>query len=249
MLLEKIQNFLKLQNFEFINLELVDSTMNEAKKQLKNNNLCILANQQTNGVGRRGSKWISAKGNIYLSFLINYDLGYKKHFIFNAAATNTVCEVIDFFCKTETKIKWPNDILINNYKVSGIISELFKKNTQTYIVLGIGINFDSSPKINNYPTTYIKNYIKNIDKYYLIYQLTKIFFKQYEYILNDKHNDIINLYKTKLLHLGKNINIEQENNIISNIFFEDINLDGSILANINGLKKNIYSARIKNDSK
>ena len=66
---ENIKNFLNHKNFEYFDFETVDSTMEEAKKHLKNKNLCIVAYEQTKGVGRRGKEWISPKGNIYMSFL------------------------------------------------------------------------------------------------------------------------------------------------------------------------------------
>ena len=249
MKLEVIKNFLNLKNFEYLHYDIVDSTMEEVKRKLNNKNLCIVANQQTQGIGRRGNAWISPKGNIYMSFLINYDLDYKNHFIYNAAITNSVCSLVDYFCKIETNIKWPNDILINNSKVSGIMSELFKKESQTYIILGVGINFASSPVINNYPTTNIKNYAKNISKNHTIYKLINFFFDQYADIKSNNYDKIILSYKSKLFHLGKNVNIEEENNKKTNILFEDINLDGSIVANINGVRKKIYSGRIINDIK
>ena len=65
----KIKKFLLQDNFTLVHLETVESTMKEIKKYTGSKNICMIADQQTAGIGRRGNKWISPKGNIYLSFL------------------------------------------------------------------------------------------------------------------------------------------------------------------------------------
>ena len=244
----KIKKLLYSNNFEFYYFQKVDSTMKLAKKKLNNRNLCVLADEQLNGLGRRGNKWISKKGNLYLSYLINYDLSIQNHFIYNAAITNSVCELIDSCCNVTSSIKWPNDILVNKSKISGIMSELYKKNKQTFIIIGVGINIESSPKITNYSTTYTKIFNKHCDRNYIAYKLTEYFINQYKNILSKKYENIILLYKNKLLNLGESIKIKEDNNKISSFIFEDINIDGSILANIDGVRKNIYSGRIQSDN-
>ena len=212
MKIENIKKLLNTKNFDFYNYKKVGSTMIEAKKKFNNKNLCILADEQINGKGRRGRKWISEKGNLYLSFLINYPLDIKYHFIFNAAITNSVCELIDHCCNVRSMIKWPNDILINNSKISGIISELYIKNKQKFIILGVGINIETSPEINNYPTVHSKIYNKINDRNYFAYKLIEIFFKQYNFILSGDFSNIVKYYKKKLLFLREIIMIEDDNN-------------------------------------
>ncbi|MDC3157836.1 hypothetical protein OA544_01965 [Candidatus Pelagibacter sp.] len=56
------------------------------------------------------------------------------------------------------QIKKPNDILVNKKKVCGILQETIFKHNRKYLIVGIGINVSSSPKINNYPTTFLNNY-------------------------------------------------------------------------------------------
>ena len=247
MLIKEIKNYFDTKNFDFFYYNSVNSTMEIAKKKLRKKNLCIVSNMQTNGIGRRGSKWISPEGNLYLSYLIKYNLEIKNHFIFTAAIASSVCELVKKVCKVDSFIKWPNDIIINNSKISGIISELYSNNNQNYIILGVGINIISSPKVDDYKTAYTAFYNKKINKENLILNLSKIFFNKYDLILCEDYKKIILNYKKHLKHLGKIINIELNNNI-SPILFEDINYDGSILANINGINKNIYSARILDDS-
>ena len=74
MLFKEIKNYFYSKNFDFFNFDSVNSTMEISKKKLKKKNLCIVANTQTNGIGRRGNKWISTEGNLHLSYLIKYNL-------------------------------------------------------------------------------------------------------------------------------------------------------------------------------
>ena len=68
--------------------------------------------------------------------------------------------------KEKIKIKQPNDILIDNKKICGILIESIKYKKNLYLVIGIGLNLISSPKIINYNTTFLNKYVKNkIDKF------------------------------------------------------------------------------------
>ena len=63
--------------------------------------------------------------------------------------------------KKKIKIKQPNDILIDNKKICGILIESIKYKKNLYLVIGIGLNLISSPKIKNYITTFLQRYVKN----------------------------------------------------------------------------------------
>ena len=76
----KIEKFLTKKNISLIHLETVGSTMQDIKKYIRDKNICMIADEQKSGIGRRGNKWISPKGNIYLSFL--FDLIYQSKIIF-----------------------------------------------------------------------------------------------------------------------------------------------------------------------
>jgi len=240
---EYIKKILQKNNVIFLHLSSVNSTMQEIKKIRKNKNIFLIADEQKNGIGRRGNSWESPPGNIYFSISLKYDLNLKDHFIYNAAIVLSIVNVLNTISNDDIKIKWPNDILINFKKISGVMSEIYQKNQINYINIGVGINFISSPKLNEYKTTHVYEINNTIDKNKLIYDIVKNFFSQINLIHNEKFDIIINDFKSKLLYLGKKINLEHENKSKISGIFEDINNDGSILLNINGLKHNIYSAR------
>ena len=131
---------------------------------IKNNistNGIVSAEIQTNGRGRYGNKWISKKGNIFLSFykkiklqrdIIKYQykvLKIVKNFLIKKGLK-----------EQNIQIKDPNDILINNKKVCGILVESYKNNKSLFVIAGIGLNLVSSPNLKKYKTTFLNKYLK-----------------------------------------------------------------------------------------
>jgi len=240
--LKDINYLLNKHNFDFHFFNSVESTMSEVKKIKFNKNICLFANEQTRGFGRRGSKWESPKGNVYISLLSVNDLESKYHFLNNAYTINTICDVIEGICNLKTEIKWPNDILIDNKKISGIISETYIKDSLNLINTGIGINIISSPVLNDYETTNINQYnrITNID---FTYKLMEKYLRYIKLKIN-KPEIILKNYKSRLKFLGKKIKLELNNNNLKEGVFHDLNQDGSILFKQNSKFENIYNARI-----
>ncbi|WP_440679310.1 biotin--[acetyl-CoA-carboxylase] ligase [Candidatus Pelagibacter sp. HIMB1517] len=131
---------------------------------IKNNistNGIVSAEIQTNGRGRYGNKWISKKGNIFLSFykkiklqrdIIKYQykvLKIVKNFLIKKGLK-----------EQNIQIKDPNDILINNKKICGILVESYKNNKSLFVIAGIGLNLASSPNLKKYRTTFLNKYLK-----------------------------------------------------------------------------------------
>ena len=65
------------------------------------------------------------------------------------------------FTKKKINIKQPNDILVDNKKICGILVEGIKYKKNLYLIVGIGLNLITSPKIKNYSTTFLQRYVKN----------------------------------------------------------------------------------------
>ena len=243
MSLGKIKNLFDKNNFDFYFMESVDSTMSEIKKLSVKRNICVMANEQKKGFGRRGTIWESPKNNVYISILSKNILPIENHFLNNAFITNMICNVIENICNIKTQIKWPNDILINKEKISGIISEIFNINNDKYINTGFGVNIVSSPKIENYPTTNINKYNKEIDNFNFAYQIIEEYFSNFNQLHNNNEK-IMTEYKSRLLYLGDNINLKIDEQNIKQGIFHNLNPDGSIILNNNFKFENIYNARI-----
>ena len=167
----KIFNFKKVKSTNDTAIRLIKSGINSG---------LVSTNIQTKGKGQRGNKWISKKGNLFISifFKINRNLSLKKITIINLSILK---KIISSQITEKIHIKLPNDILIYKKKVSGILQEIMYKNNNKYLIVGIGINIISSPNIINYPTTYLNKYrIKKINKISMINIIKINFEKKYK---------------------------------------------------------------------
>ena len=163
MTLKKIKEIIKENKYEFIHTKSTPSTMINVKNflNIENKNCIVLSDQQTAGKGRRGNLWHSPKGNIYCSISFNNSLDLKNHFLYSILAVVSIKMALEKFNAKNIKFKWPNDIFFENKKFSGVILETHKIiNDKTYMIVGIGINIDSCPKVLEYPTTYVKSFCK-----------------------------------------------------------------------------------------
>ena len=170
---------MKLKKFKF---NKVKSTNNTAIRLIKNGNDygVVSSETQSDGKGQRGNKWISKKGNLFISifFKINSKISIKKITNLNLLILK---KIISNQVKQNIKVKLPNDILINKKKVCGILQEIIYENEHKYLIVGIGINIINSPKILKYPTTYLNSYNKKkIDKIKLINKIKLYFEKKYK---------------------------------------------------------------------
>lgn len=123
------------------------STNDEALEILSNapSELCIMAVTQTGGRGRlNGRVWVSHHKNFHASFIINLKkvgISESNSQMITHVALRSLHSVIQKNFNIKTEIKFPNDILVNDKKLSGVLSEV----SYPYAVVGIGINTHSSP--------------------------------------------------------------------------------------------------------
>jgi len=165
--------------FKILKFKKVKSTNNTALKTIKNTNIkygMITSETQNNGRGQYGKKWISYKGNIFVSLffdLENLNISLKKLTKLNCLL---VRKLLSIYYKKEIIFKKPNDLLIDKKKICGILQETITKFDKKYLIVGIGINLIKSPIIKNYPTTSLYELIrKKISKNKIENNLKKIF--------------------------------------------------------------------------
>ena len=118
--------------------------------------LWITAKRQSLGKGRRGREWVSKPGNLFCTGLFPHKGALASAAQLSFAAALAVHDTVAHFRPdADTKIKWPNDVLMNGAKISGILLESGTTNEQLWVAVGIGINIGSAPEDTPYPTTYL----------------------------------------------------------------------------------------------
>jgi len=145
--------------FRLIAYQTIGSTNDEAKRLARDGaaeGLIVCAQQQTTGRGRRGRAWLSPPGNLYSSTLLRpqcraataAQLGF-------VAALGMAGAIGELASHVALSCKWPNDLLANGKKVSGILleTEMITGDRPDFVVLGVGVNLASSPSGTLYPAT------------------------------------------------------------------------------------------------
>ncbi len=110
----------------------------------------ITALAQSAGRGRYRRTWVSHHGNLYASFI--YKTSERDPRLSYAVAVAIAETLISFGLKPQ--IKWPNDVLIDGKKISGVLIEY----AQNFVIVGIGINIETCPTVKEYQTTKVKKY-------------------------------------------------------------------------------------------
>lgn len=196
--------------------ERVDSTNTFAKKILMEGESypdIIIANEQEQGRGRLGREFYSPKGTgIYCSFILDPFIKIENSILVTVAASVAVSRAIEKVTKKDTRIKWINDIYIDDKKVCGILTEAvtdFETGIIGKIILGIGINFNTPSEsfpdeITDRASSVFMDDTFGVTRNQLIAQLII----EIDECMNDIENDeIIRYYRNKSLVLGKMLEI------------------------------------------
>ena len=134
---------MKLKKFNF---KIINSTNDCAFQIIKNTNNksgIVIAEKQKKGRGQYGKKWISCKGNLFVS--IFFQVNMVQFSLKNLTKINCllVKKLLSNFYKDKISIKKPNDLLINNMKISGILQETLSKSGETFIPMFHKFNIKS----------------------------------------------------------------------------------------------------------
>lgn len=133
-----------------IKFEVLDSTNNYVAKALKSGkygvNDVILAGFQTEGRGQRGNIWQGEFGkNLTFSFaILSNFIQLDGQFTVSKAISVGIAKYLEQATNCKVSVKWPNDILLNNQKISGILLESTIVDRIRYIIIGIGLNVNQT---------------------------------------------------------------------------------------------------------
>ncbi len=155
----------------------VKSTNDLALRLIKKKNTkptIIVSEKQTSGRGTMGKKWVSKKGNLFISIFFEIN---QMRIDFNEFAILNAYLLKDIFTKkfsNKIKIKWPNDLLFEKKKICGILQETVINMKKKYLIVGIGINTNLDVKNTSFSSTSLRSITKkNIDNKKLFIMIKK----------------------------------------------------------------------------
>ncbi len=208
----------EMPQYTIVTLDEVPSTNSYVLENMPylDNGTIIYTSNQTAGRGRYNRHWVCDEtDNIYMSFVLkpvnikNYPFPNLTQYL-----TVCVCKILERDFNLAPVIKWPNDILVNNCKISGILAETgMKNNTVQGIALGLGLNVnmgkETLEKIDQKATSLSVLTGRNYNSEKIVRNICDEFFNNYSSFVEKGFNYIKDEYLKRCFFLGKNITISE----------------------------------------
>ncbi len=158
-----MNKFFLNKKLHFDSLNSTNETLKQLSKKIElQNGFYITADYQKSGKCQNHDKWDSnPKENLLISIFLNLDLNIKNSFMLNQLASLSILDTLSKFLEQKIEIKWPNDVYVDNKKISGIlINNIVKGGIINSSVIGIGINVNQT----NFNKKYIATSMKLLSK-------------------------------------------------------------------------------------
>lgn len=202
-------------------LSQIDSTNEEIRRNLTlPEGTVIIADLQTHGRGRQGRSWHSESGTgLYLSTLLKPNLSPENLSLLSLMAGVATATAIQKQASAEVKLKWPNDILINEKKIAGILCE-YIPTTPSSVIVGIGVNINQSnfpPDLQDIATSIKLETGNSINRSDLVLSLIENLDCEYEELLKEKGNTLIEKWVKNTDMLDKTVTVFQKGKSLTGI--------------------------------
>ena len=208
------------------------STMDVARDEARKGTdagTVVIAGEQTSGRGRMNRTWLSPKGNLAFSIVLYPEVSYLPFLVIIAALA--VAHSIERATGLRTLIKWPNDILIRQKKVGGILVESeVKRNKVLYAIVGIGINVEVNPALGESAPVLSTCLKDEIGGNILRTSLIKTILREMErlYLTLPDGKPLLQEWRDRLTTLGKTVSVYSDGTEIKGIA-ESVDANGALL--------------------
>ncbi|MDX1975455.1 MAG: biotin--[acetyl-CoA-carboxylase] ligase [Rickettsiales bacterium] len=241
-----------LNDYHLLSFDSLDSTNEEAKRLAKaggSHGAVIWAKEQTAGKGRLGRQWISSNGNLFVSVLLQPEKPLQQCAELSFVAALAVIEALAPLLPKDQVLtcKWPNDILLNDRKLGGILLESFRAGDAhcSWAVVGVGVNVDSFPAKTEFPASCLKDAgVELVSAKIILSRFIHHFIESYN-LWNQK--GFAPIRKSWLQHawrMGKTVVAKLPDGTIEGIA-EEMDAHGSLVLKLpNGRKQHILAADI-----
>lgn len=220
----------------------LDSTMDTAKELARQgapHMSVIIAGEQARGRGRLNRHWISSEGGLWFTVILRPALPPPFAFKVNFAASLCLARTLEAVCGIkEAGVKWPNDILYQDKKLAGLLSEMETQGDMlSFVTVGIGLNVNNHPE-HQEPNAVSVNRIVGtpVSRQAILSE----FLDRFETLLTSIHEtDIIELWKQKTSTIGRHVSIETPGAVTQGLAI-DVDTSGALIVQqADGEKKSI----------
>ena len=231
----------------------IGSTNDECKKLAEEgakHGTLVVAEKQTKGKGRRGRSWESPKGTgIWMTLLLRPDIEPYNSSGLTLVTAMAINKAVQEITGLDAKIKWPNDIVVNGKKVTGILTEMSAQPEMiNYIVIGIGINVNTEEFPEDIAKTASSLKIesgKTIKRSSIIALFGKYFEQYYaKYIKTQDMSLLIDEYNKELINVDRQIKVLAKENSYTGIA-KGINRHGELIVETENKElKNVVAGEV-----
>ncbi|KAA0259239.1 biotin--[acetyl-CoA-carboxylase] ligase [Deferribacter autotrophicus] len=247
--LKKVNTILKKikPHYNVIYFKTIDSTNNFALNSDLSPDNIIVADRQIKGRGRQGRVWNSdEESNLYFTLVLENN-NFIDLFKMNIISAYALCDVMKSDYSINSKVKWPNDVVVDGKKVSGVLLEArMEGNKLKKVVLGIGVNLNNKEfpdELKHRAVSIFQLKGEKINKEYFFIRFFEEFAKW-----ERKLNLIKEYWVEYSAHLNEEIMFHYNNNV-EKFIEKGINDDGSLIVkDMNGKEKIIYYGEIGYDT-
>ena len=254
----KIEKIMAQLETEFIgreihNFEKLSSTNTTAKEQAEKGakeGTTIIAETQTSGKGRMNRPWVSPRGGVWLSIILRPHIDTEDASKITLTTAVAVTGILRRLYNVTAEIKWPNDVLIDNKKVCGILTEArLRGKTVNFVVVGIGINANFSiqalPEELRASATTLKEVLgKSVDREKLVAALLKEFEDCYKAFKNEESGKMLEEWRGMAGFLGKEVEITSFEEKVRGVAV-DIDENGALIIKLkNGERRKVLSGDV-----
>jgi len=230
------------------------STMDTSKEMIQRGieeGTVIMAKYQTKGRGSNNREWVSNGDDALFSIILDTDP--SKVNLLPIITAYSILVTLKNQTRKKINIKWPNDVLIDGKKISGVLIENLIVGKFSKTIVGVGININSSHKDSKnfiYPSISLKEIInKKTNVLEILENFIKNFNVFYKKLLIEEID--LGIINKNLYGLGKKIEfrtnyVEKQNKTISNIYkIISLNYDGTLkVSNLHGEYLDLSSSEI-----
>ncbi len=202
--------FITIDGWQWIDYERLGSTNDEAKKLIeKHTPLVVTAKKQTSGRGRMGHKWIGLDGNLFMSLGVDWNSD-NTNILALISSLALLLSVKSYAATLNPMLKWPNDILVNKRKISGILLEVA---SSSKVIIGIGVNIKASPELEKnspYLSTSLKELGIDTDRLDFMRTYLHIFAETINLYHQARAQKIIDMWLSYAHKIGQEITVKGE---------------------------------------
>jgi len=207
----------------------------------------VVADVQTEGRGRKDRTWSSPSGGLWFSVILYPNIPPERGMLVTMTTSVAVTQAIEEITNLKPVIKWPNDLLINGKKVCGILTELdaeMDKINHTVIGIGINVNNEIDRELRDIAISLKQTVGHEVPRVKLLRSIIKYLDENYSKLKSENFDFIKNLWLSRANIIGKKIQVQNEETLITGIV-SDVDESGCLILDSDKGKVRIVTGDVR----